>query len=85
MTVEQFLTLAVPVVVLLGPLVAFMFHVSARLGRIEERMTADRERIAEILDRHDRHIHDLRNRVHQLNLQLVARGVLPLEPKHEQP
>ena len=83
MTVEQFITLAAPVAILLGPLVAFMLNVSNRLGRIEERIKADHQILREIVDRHDRQLHDLKNTIHSLNLRLVAKGVLTDKAHHE--
>lgn len=76
MSVEQFITLAAPVALLLGPLVAFMLNITNRLGRIEERIRADHQSLHEIVDRHDRQLHDLRNTIHGLNLRLAAKGVL---------
>jgi hypothetical protein len=81
--VEQFIAIAAPVAILLGPLVAFMLRVSNQLGRIEERIKADHQILREIVDRHDKQLHDLRNTIHGLNLRLVAKGVLQDKPHHE--
>lgn len=72
MTVETLLAIAVPFTVILGPLFASMFGIHSRLAKIEQQLESDHKRIDEILVRHDRHIHEIRNSLHAISLQLAA-------------
>lgn len=71
MTVEQILAVAVPAAALLAPLFGMLFRISGRLSRIEERLAADGRRMDEVLSRHDRQIHDIRNSLHGISLQMA--------------
>jgi hypothetical protein len=71
MTIEQLLAIAVPFTVILGPLFAMMFGIGSRLSKIEQRLESDGKRTDEILSKHDRHIHEIRNSLHQISLQLA--------------
>lgn len=73
MTVEQVLAIAVPAGALLAPLFGILFRISGRLSRIEERLAADGRRMDEMLARHDRQIHDIRNTLHGISLQMALR------------
>jgi hypothetical protein len=71
MSVEMLLAIAVPFTVILGPLFASLFTISSRLAKIEQRLESDNRRVDEILVKHDRHIHEVRNSLHQISLQLA--------------
>lgn len=71
MTVEMLLAIAVPFTVILGPLFASLFAISSRLAKIEQRLESDTRRVDEILVKHDKHIHEIRNSLHQISLQLA--------------
>jgi hypothetical protein len=71
MTIEQLLAIAVPFTVILGPLFAMMLGIGSRLSKIEQRLESDGKRTDEILSKHDRHIHEIRNSLHQISLQLA--------------
>lgn len=71
MTVEMLLAIAVPFTVILGPLFASLFTISSRLAKIEQRLESDNRRVDEILVKHDKHIHEVRNSLHQISLQLA--------------
>jgi len=74
MTFEDVLKIVGPVVVVLSPLFTLLFSVQSRLSRIEERLTLDKEKIEESLNKHDRHIHDIRNTLTGILLTLAKRG-----------
>ena len=65
------LAVAVPFTVILGPLFASLFTISSRLAKIEQRLESDNRRVDEILVKHDKHIHEVRNSLHQISLQLA--------------
>lgn len=71
MNVETFLSIAVPFTVVLGPLFAVLFGISSRLAKIEQRLEGDNKRVDEILFKHDRHIHEVRDSLHQISVQLA--------------
>ena len=71
MTIETLLGVAVPFTVILGPLFAILFGISSRLSKIEQRLEGDGKRTDEILHKHDKHIHEIRNSLHQICLQLA--------------
>mgnify|MGYP002261951572 CR=1 FL=1 len=71
MTIETLLGIAVPFTVILGPLFASLFTISSRLAKIEQRLESDNRRVDEILNKHDKHIHEVRNSLHQISLQLA--------------
>lgn len=71
MTIETLLGVAVPFTVILGPLFAILFGISSRLSKIEQRLEGDGKRTDEILHKHDKHIHEIRNSLHQISLQLA--------------
>ena len=71
MSIEQLLAIAVPFTVILGPLFAMMLGIGSRLSKIEQRLESDGKRTDEILSKHDRHIHEIRNSLHQISLQLA--------------
>jgi hypothetical protein len=71
MTIESLLGIAVPFTVILGPLFAILFGISNRLAKIEQKLESDNRRVDEILHKHDRHIHEIRNSLHQISLQLA--------------
>jgi len=73
MTIESFLAIAVPMTVILGPL----FGIFVRLGKIEQRLDGDKERLDDTLDRHDRHIHEIRNSLHLISISLARKGIEP--------
>lgn len=83
MTVEQLLAIAVPFTVILGPLFAMMFGIGSRLSRIEQRLDGDMKRNDEILSRHDRAIHEIRNSLHAISLQLAAQERRNKENQHD--
>jgi len=72
MTVETLLGIAVPFTVILGPLFATLYGIGSRLAKIEQRLESDNKRVDEILIKHDRHIHEIRNSLHQISLQLAV-------------
>ena len=72
MTIETLLGIAVPFTVILGPLFAVLFGISGKLAKIEQRLESDNKRVDEILHKHDRHIHEIRNSLHQISLQLAT-------------
>lgn len=57
---------------IVSPIVAVMFSIGARLTRIETQLRGDARRVDEILLKHDRHLHELRNSLHAISLQLAA-------------
>lgn len=71
MTIESLIGIAVPFTVILGPLFAILFGISNRLAKIEQKLESDNRRVDEILHKHDRHIHEIRNSLHQISLQLA--------------
>lgn len=71
MTIETLLGIAVPFTVILGPLFASLFTISSRLAKIEQRLESDNRRVDEILVKHDKHIHEIRNSLHNISLQLA--------------
>lgn len=73
MTIETLLALAVPFTVILGPLFAALFTMTARLAKIEQRLDGDSKQNTEVLQRHDKAIHDIRNSLHAISLQLARR------------
>jgi len=75
---EDFLKIAVPMTVVLGPLFAAFFSISSRLAKIEQRLDGEKERIEDALRRHDRHIHEIRNSLHMISLSLARRGISDL-------
>lgn len=75
MTVETLLGIAVPFTVILGPLFASLFGIFIRLGKIEQRLDGDKERLDETLRRHDRHIHEIRNSLQLISLSLARKGI----------
>ncbi len=68
------LAVAVPFTVILGPLFASLFTISSRLAKIEQRLESDNKRVDEILVKHDKHIHEIRNSLHAISLQLALAG-----------
>lgn len=81
MTIETLLGVAVPFTVVLGPLFAVLFGISSRLARIEQRLESDNKRVDEILAKHDRHIHEVRNSLYQISLQLAVLEQHKKEPE----
>lgn len=75
MTIETLLAIAVPFTVILGPLFATLFGIGARLSKIEQKLEGDSKRVDEILAKHDRHIHEVRNSLHAISLQLAAHDI----------
>lgn len=73
MNVEQVLAVAVPVAVLMGPLFAILFSIQHRLSRIEQRLDSEARRADEILARHDKSIHEIRNSLHAIALQVAVK------------
>jgi hypothetical protein len=72
MNIEQLLAFAVPFTVILGPLFAMLFNIGNRLTKIEQRLDGDMRRNDEILARHDKAIHDIRNSLHAISLQIAS-------------
>ena len=72
MNVETLLAVAVPFTIVLGPLFAMLFSINTRLSRIEQRLDGDGKRNDEILARHDKAIHEIRNSLHAIGLQLAS-------------
>lgn len=70
MSIEQLLAIAVPFTVIVGPLFAMLFGIGSRLAKIEARLDGDAKRNDEILARHDKAIHDIRNSLHAISLQI---------------
>jgi hypothetical protein len=83
MTIENLLAVAVPFTVILGPLFAVLFGISNRLSKIEQRLEGDGKRTDEILHKHDRHIHEIRNSLHNISLQLAVLERNNKEQKHD--
>jgi len=83
MTVETLISVAVPFTVILGPLFAVLFQISSRLSRIEQRLESDNKRVDEILNKHDKHIHEVRNSLHTISLQLAVFERTNKEKKHD--
>lgn len=73
MNFEEFLKIAVPMTVVLGPLFAAFFSISSRLAKIEERIGGENKRIDEALARHENHIHEIRNSLQVITLDLARR------------
>lgn len=73
MSLEQILPYAIASVTLLGPLFGFCFSIISRLAKIEERLSNEDIRVKESLERHDRHIHEIRNHLQSISLQLARR------------
>lgn len=71
MTIETLLALAVPFTVILGPLFAALFTITARLAKIEQRLDGDSKHNTDVLQRHDKAIHDIRNSLQAIALQLA--------------
>jgi len=78
-SIEQLLAVAVPFTVVLGPLFAMLFNIGQRLTKIEQRLEGDMRRNDEILARHDKAIHDIRNSLHAISLQIASQ-----HPDHKQ-
>jgi hypothetical protein len=72
-TIEDFLKIAVPMTVVLGPLFAAFFSISSRLAKIEERIGGENKRIDEALKRHETHIHEIRNSLQAITLDIARR------------
>jgi hypothetical protein len=70
---EDFLKIAVPMTVVLGPLFAAFFSISSRLAKIEERIGGENKRIDEALARHEHHIHEIRNSLQAITLDIARR------------
>jgi hypothetical protein len=73
MSLEQILPYAVASVTLLGPLFGFCFSIISRLAKIEERLSAEDVRVKDSLERHDRHIHEIRNHLQAISLRLARK------------
>ena len=73
MSFEDFLKIAVPMTVVLGPLFAAFFSISSRLAKIEERIGGENKRIDEALARHENHIHEIRNSLQAITLDIARR------------
>jgi hypothetical protein len=73
MNLDQFLPYAIASVTLVGPLFASMFAIHSRLARIEQRLDSENKRVEESLERHDRHIHEIRNHLQTISLQLARK------------
>lgn len=73
MTIEQILPYAIASVTLLGPLFGFCFSIISRLSKIEERLSNEDIRVKDSLERHERHIHEIRNHLQAISLQLARR------------
>jgi hypothetical protein len=79
---DDFLKIALPMMVLLSPLFASMFSIQSRLAKIEQRLDLDKERIEESLLRHDRHIHEIRNSLQLISLLLAKKGIYENSDHH---
>lgn len=75
MAFEDLIKIVGPIVLLLTPLFTMMFQIQTRLARIEKQLELDKERIEEILDRHDRHINDIRRGMTDITLLLARKGI----------
>lgn len=75
MTFDDTLKIVVPIVVILSPLFKMFFTISSRLDKIEKQLELDKERIEESLERHDRHIHEIRNALNGIMLILARSGI----------
>lgn len=75
MTVDDVLKILIPIFILVAPLFKMLFSISSRLDKIEQRLEMEREQIDEILDRHDRHIHEIRNSLTAITLLLARKGI----------
>jgi len=73
MTIEQLLAVAVPITVILGPLFAMLMGIGQRLAKIEQQLKSEGQRVDEILARHDKNIHEIRNALHLISLQIAAK------------
>jgi energy-converting hydrogenase Eha subunit H len=73
MNLDQVVVYAVASVTLLGPLFAMAFSIITRLSKIEQRLDGEKERIEESLQRHERHIHEIRNHLQSISMQLARR------------
>lgn len=73
MSLDQIIPYAVATVTLIGPLFASMFAIHTRLARIEQRLDGEKERMEESLQRHERHIHEIRNSLQCISLQLAKK------------
>jgi hypothetical protein len=83
MNIETLLGIAVPFTVILGPLFASLFTISSRLAKIEQRLEGDNKRVDEILNKHDRHIHEVRDSLHRISLQLAIMERQKKETPHD--
>jgi hypothetical protein len=75
MSLDQVLPYAIASVTLLGPLFGFCFSIISRLAKIEERLSNEDIRVKESLERHDRHIHEIRNHLQTISMQLARKGL----------
>lgn len=75
MSLDQVLPYAIASVTLLGPLFGFCFSIISRLAKIEERLSNEDVRVKESLERHDRHIHEIRNHLQTISMQLARKGL----------
>jgi SHS2 domain-containing protein len=73
MSLDQILPYAIASVTLLGPLFGFCFSIISRLAKIEERLNSEDVRVKESLERHDRHIHEIRNHLQAISLRLARK------------
>ena len=75
MNFEDVIKIVVPIAMLLAPLFKILFSISTRLQSIEKQIELDKVRIEEILDRHDRHIHDIRNNLTAVTILMARKGI----------
>ena len=75
MMFEDVLKIVVPVAVIVAPLFKILFTINSRLDRIEQRLEMERKQIDDVLARHDRHIHEIRNSLTAITLLLARKGI----------
>jgi len=73
MSLDQVVVYGVASVTLLGPLFALAFSIISRLSKIEQRLDSEDKRVEESLQRHERHIHEIRNHLQSISMQLARK------------
>lgn len=75
MMFDDVLKIVLPIAVIVAPLFKILFTINSRLDRIEQRLDMEKKQIDEVLERHDRHIHEIRNSLTAITLLLARKGI----------
>lgn len=75
MMFDDVLKILVPMFVMVAPLFKMLFSINSRLDKIEQRLDLEKRQVDEILTRHDRHIHEIRNSLTAITLLLARKGI----------